>query len=180
MRDSKEEQPPAGEGRYWAFVSYSHADARFAHWLHRQLERYRLPAEPAAPRRRVFIDRAELAAGTDLSAEVRAALTRSDALVVVASPAAQAGHAPSQSLLAFILDRFRARMRFFPMLQQCLAIFALLVNDRVVMLMIRAFSGGGMAEWQYWIAPAVGTLAWPWLFLALDVARQRGARAREA
>lgn len=84
------------------------------------------------------------------------------------------------AIVAFIVLRLRARMRFFPMLQQCLAIFALLVNDRVVMLMIRAFSGGGMAEWQYWIAPAVGTLAWPWLFLALDVARQRGARAREA
>ena len=78
-----------GDEAYWAFLSYSHADSRFAHWLHRQLERYSLPDAAAKPRR-VFIDRAELAAGTDLSLEVRAALSRSRALVVVASPAARA------------------------------------------------------------------------------------------
>jgi len=83
------------------------------------------------------------------------------------------------AIVAFIVLRLRSRMRFFPMLQQSLAILALLVNDRVVMLMIRAFAGGGVPDWQYWLAPAVGTLAWPWLFLALDVARQRG-RQREA
>lgn len=83
------------------------------------------------------------------------------------------------AIIAFIVLRLRSRMRFFPMLQQSLAILALLVNDRVVMLMIRAFAGGGVPDWQYWIAPAIGTLAWPWLFLALDVARQR-SRPREA
>jgi rod shape-determining protein MreD len=83
------------------------------------------------------------------------------------------------AIIAFIVLRLRARMRFFPMLQQSLAVLALLVNDRVVMLMIRAFAGGGVPDWRYWVAPAVGTLAWPWLFLALDVARQR-ARPREA
>ena len=30
--------------RYRAFISYSHADARQATWLHRQLEGYRLPS----------------------------------------------------------------------------------------------------------------------------------------
>ena len=90
MRESGEEPGPGGAARYWAFVSYSHADSRFAGWLHRQLERYRLPDGPPATARRVFIDRAELAAGSDLSVEVRSALARSAALVVVASPAARA------------------------------------------------------------------------------------------
>ena len=30
--------------RYRAFISYSHADARWAAWLHRSLESYRLPS----------------------------------------------------------------------------------------------------------------------------------------
>lgn len=74
--------------RYRAFISYSHADARFAGWLHRKLERHRLPDRTALSP--IFIDRAELAAGPDLSAQVRAALAQSAALIVVASPAARA------------------------------------------------------------------------------------------
>ncbi|MFM5886334.1 MAG: toll/interleukin-1 receptor domain-containing protein [Novosphingobium sp.] len=77
--------------RYRAFISYSHADDGFAHWLHRRLERFALPAAPGEPAGRlapVFLDRAELAAGTDLSEQVRSALEASAALIVVCSPAA--------------------------------------------------------------------------------------------
>lgn len=85
---------------YRAFISYSHADAVFGRRLHRRLEAYRLPRRlvgrptpggPAPPRLTpIFRDRDELAATGDLSAEVRAALARSGALVVVCSPAAAA------------------------------------------------------------------------------------------
>ena len=61
--------------RYRAFISYSHADARFAAWLHRKLERWSLPGQPRLTP--IFIDRAELAAGPDLSAQVRKALAGS-------------------------------------------------------------------------------------------------------
>lgn len=79
--------------RYRAFISYSHADDRFARWLHRRLEAFQLPADSQGPRPRlapVFLDRAELAAGADLSAQVKEALAASAALVVVCSPAAAA------------------------------------------------------------------------------------------
>ncbi|MBS0254521.1 MAG: toll/interleukin-1 receptor domain-containing protein [Proteobacteria bacterium] len=93
---------------YWAFISYSHHDRRTAFALHRQLERFALPGEPRGPRarRRVFIDRAELSAGADLSTEVRQALARSAALVVVASPAAKASQ-----WVAREIEEFR---RLFP------------------------------------------------------------------
>jgi hypothetical protein len=29
--------------QYWAFISYSHADAAWAQWLHHELETYRVP-----------------------------------------------------------------------------------------------------------------------------------------
>ena len=35
-------------------------------------------------------------------------------------------------ILAFIVQRFRARLRFFPLSQQALTLGALLVNDRIV------------------------------------------------
>ncbi|MDO8801193.1 TIR domain-containing protein [Phenylobacterium sp.] len=86
--------------RYRAFISYSHRDAAFGRRLHRRLERYGLPARlvgrttarGAVPRRLapIFRDREELSAAGDLTAEVRAALAASDALIVVCSPAAAA------------------------------------------------------------------------------------------
>ena len=75
------------------------------------------------------------------------------------------------SIFAFIVLRFRARLRFFTLAQQALAIFALLLNDRFVVLIIRGFSGEGLPPWTFWISPAVGMLLWPWLFLLLDDVR---------
>lgn len=72
------------------------------------------------------------------------------------------------AIFAFIVLRFRARLRFFTLAQQALAIFALLLNDRVVVLIVRGFSGEGLPPWTFWISPAVGMLLWPWLFLLLD------------
>jgi len=90
-----------GEGaRYRAFISYSHVDQAFGRRLHRRLERYGLPrrligretARGPVPRRvaPVFRDREEFSAAGDLTAEVRAALAASGALIVVCSPAAAA------------------------------------------------------------------------------------------
>jgi len=88
---------------YRAFISYSHSDAGFANWLHRQLEGFRVAEAGGAEATRlapVFIDRAELAAG-DLPAQVRDALSRSAALVVVASPAARASQWVDQEIRLF-------------------------------------------------------------------------------
>ena len=76
-------------------------------------------------------------------------------------------------VLGFIVLRFRPRLRFFPMWQQSLAVFALLLNDRIFLLMIHAFAGDPLPAPAYWLAPVVGMLAWPWLFLLLDDARAR-------
>lgn len=76
-------------------------------------------------------------------------------------------------VLAFIVLRFRARLRFFPMWQQALAVLALLLNDRVVTLMARGFSGEAMPPTVFWFAPLVGMLMWPFVFLLLDDLRLR-------
>ena len=93
MGDEPEHSAPA---RYRAFISYSHADARFAAWLHRKLEAWSLPGQ--ARLTPIFIDRAELAAGPDLSAQVREALGDSAALIVVASPAARTSRWVAQEI----------------------------------------------------------------------------------
>lgn len=82
--------------RYRAFMSYSHQDARWAAWLHRKLEAYRVPRRlrrtegeygPIPERLHpIFRDRDELASSSVLGERLRDALADSDALIVVCSP----------------------------------------------------------------------------------------------
>ena len=84
--------------RYRAFISYAHSDERWARWLQSSLERYRAPkqviqtveSDEAGSTRLfpIFRDRDELASSADLSKSIQDALQRSDALIVVCSPAA--------------------------------------------------------------------------------------------
>ncbi len=74
-------------------------------------------------------------------------------------------------ILTFILDRFRPRMRFFPLSQQALAIGGLLLNDRVVSFVIHVVLGAVQLPWTYWIAPLLGMLLWAPLYLVLDALR---------
>jgi tetratricopeptide (TPR) repeat protein len=100
------------ETRYRAFISYSHADKLLASKLHRQLEGYRLPSRLAGtlgargevvPVRLtpIFRDIDELPASDDLSAEIRAALAASGALIVLCSPNAKTSEWVTREITLF-------------------------------------------------------------------------------
>lgn len=74
-------------------------------------------------------------------------------------------------VMTFILQRFRARLRFFPMSQQALAIGGLLVNDRIVSAAVHLAVGEPTLPWSYWWAPLLGMGLWPLLFVLLDSLR---------
>ena len=76
-------------------------------------------------------------------------------------------------VMAFILDRFRARMRFFPLSQQALVVGVLLLNDRVVTAAIHVVMGAPQLPWMYWCAPVLGMLLWAPLHFVLDALRLR-------
>jgi rod shape-determining protein MreD len=82
-------------------------------------------------------------------------------------------HALGLVVLMFLLERFRARIRFFPPWQQAAAILALLLNERVIQLWVIALGGNAWPPWTWWLAPLIGALIWPWLFLLMDALRQR-------
>jgi tetratricopeptide (TPR) repeat protein len=104
-------EPARAEARYKAFLSYSHKDAAEAARIHRRLESYRLPKRlvgreterGAVPQRLwpIFRDREEMAASTDLSETVRAALEQSGALIVLCSPAAAESLWVAEEIAAF-------------------------------------------------------------------------------
>jgi rod shape-determining protein MreD len=81
-------------------------------------------------------------------------------------------------VVTFILQRFRARLRFFPMSQQALAIGALLLNDRIVTAAIHFTLGVPTLPTASWAAPAVGMLLWAPVFVLLDGLRMGGWRKR--
>ena len=75
--------------------------------------------------------------------------------------------------LVFIALRFRSRLRFFPMWQQTLAVLALLLNDRILLTIVRVFAGDALPPSSWWISPFVGAALWPFVFLLLDDLRMR-------
>ena len=81
------------EFKYKAFISYSHVDEKWAKWVHRSLETYRVPKhivrehELASNRLiPIFRDREELASSGDLSATIQQALANSENLSLSARP----------------------------------------------------------------------------------------------
>lgn len=81
-------------------------------------------------------------------------------------------------VITFILQRFRARLRFFPMSQQALAIGALLLNDRIVTLAIHVMMGEPVPVSLSWFSPLVGMLLWVPVFVLLDGLRMGGWRSK--
>jgi WD40 repeat protein len=90
------EQSQKEDFKYWAFISYSHEDARWGEWLHKTIETYRIPKKLLGKESRdgkipkrlfpVFRDREELPTSSDLGATINNALTQSRYLVVICSP----------------------------------------------------------------------------------------------
>src|SRR5256714_4980953 len=82
--------------KYWAFISYSHADEEWAKWLHKSLETYRVPrklvgrttSQGEIPKRvfPIFRDRDELPGASDLGGKLKDALSQSRSLIVICSP----------------------------------------------------------------------------------------------
>ena len=71
-------------------------------------------------------------------------------------------------IMAFIVGRFRAQLRFFPLWQQALAVAGLLLNDRVVAAALHLMLGEPQLPWSYWWAPVLGMALWSPLFVLLD------------
>ena len=109
--DAAEQHVPRLRTRYYAFLSYSHKDKELADWLHRELERFRVPSSLAGkltangvvPKRLtpVFRDEQDLSAGGDLAEEIKAALAGSQFLVVLCSPTAAKSRWTNQEIESF-------------------------------------------------------------------------------
>lgn len=93
---SSSREPTSVAPRYRVFLSYSHADTKWARWLMRRLETYRVSrrfhgrqapiGEVGLRIAPVFRDRDELPTTSDLGETIRGALREAATLVVICSP----------------------------------------------------------------------------------------------
>ena len=94
--------------KYKAFISYSHKDEKFAKWLHKKLESYKIPKElhtlhPSLPKNisPIFRDIEELSASSDLPKEILEALGDSEYLIVICSPHSAQSQWVNQEIVDF-------------------------------------------------------------------------------
>ncbi len=97
--------------KYRAFISYSHRDGQWGEWLHRSLEKYRVPASLVRQQNNdsplpktlfpVFRDREELPSSANLGNQIQSALQSSRYLVVICSPDSARSHWVNEEILEF-------------------------------------------------------------------------------
>ena len=97
--------------RYRGFLSYSHADRKFARKLHHYLENFKVPinlvgtpsSHGVVPEKlgTFFMDREELPSAPDLSTAIGQAITGSDFLIVLCSPYSALSEYVNQEVLEF-------------------------------------------------------------------------------
>ncbi len=99
------------EYKYWGFISYSHADEKWADWLHKSLETYVVPKQlvgkptkfgpiPKKPFP-IFRDRDELPSSADLGDKLTSALRGSRYLLVICSPRSVASEWVNEEIKTF-------------------------------------------------------------------------------
>ena len=100
------------EFKYWAFISYSHADKKWGDWLHSALETFKVPkalagaaSGPGEPIPSkifpIFRDREELPTSSDLGSMITQALHQSRLMIVICSPRAAKSRWVNQEILDF-------------------------------------------------------------------------------
>jgi hypothetical protein len=97
--------------KYKAFISYSHSDEKWASWLHKSLETYKVPkpivgnetAMGEIPPRLapVFRDRDELPSATNLGELLTESLRASATQIVICSPAAAQSRWVNEEIICF-------------------------------------------------------------------------------
>jgi tetratricopeptide (TPR) repeat protein len=101
----------SSEYKYRAFISYSHKDEKWASWLHKALETFKIPkylvgettGMGTIPERmgKVFRDREELSSSHSLGSELTQALEDSACQVVICSPNAANSHWTNEEILTY-------------------------------------------------------------------------------
>lgn len=85
-------------------------------------------------------------------------------------------HALGLSIVAYSAVKMHQRVRIYPLWQQTLFVWVLLLLERLISLWLLGATGQPTPTLIYWAPSFLGLLIWPWLFVVLrDLARRAGA-----
>lgn len=82
-------------------------------------------------------------------------------------------HALSLSVIAFITLHIHQRTRIFPLWQQSLVVFSLLLIEHLIHYWILGLTTAVNPGLEYWLQPLVGLLIWPWLYIVMSEIQHR-------
>lgn len=82
-------------------------------------------------------------------------------------------HALALAVVAYIVDHFHRQIRMFPVLQQAVSIFFLILAYQTLLVWIQGMLGLFENFYLFWLTALTSMLIWPWLYLLLHNLRQR-------
>lgn len=84
-------------------------------------------------------------------------------------------HALGLSLIAYAAVELHQRVRLFPLWQQALFVWILLLVERLINLWVLGATGQPIPSLVYWVPTLLGLLLWPWLLVIMnDLCRRVG------
>jgi rod shape-determining protein MreD len=90
----------------------------------------------------------------------------------VAQGALLGQHALAFALIAWITLKLHQRIRVFPIWQQALSVFLLLILGEMLVLWIKGIAGHPPQGWSYWLPSITSMLLWPWFFSFMRTVRR--------
>jgi rod shape-determining protein MreD len=85
-------------------------------------------------------------------------------------------HALGFSVVAYLVVELHQRLRIFPLWQQTLFVWVLLLVERLLYLWVLGATAAPTPTLIYWAPTFIGTALWPWTYAVLrDLGRRAGA-----
>ncbi len=82
-------------------------------------------------------------------------------------------HALALATISWAVIKIHRQMRQFPIWQQAIIVFLLLLFERVISFWTLGWTGQPLPDKGFWLAPVIGMLLWPWLYIILRDLRRR-------
>lgn len=82
-------------------------------------------------------------------------------------------HALSLSVMAWLAVELHKRIRVFPLVQQALSVWILLLVERLLSMWVMGATGRPTPSLLYWMSTLLGLLLWPALFFLLRPLSER-------
>lgn len=82
-------------------------------------------------------------------------------------------HAIALAVVAYIVVKFHPRIRLYPLWQQTLLIFILLLVYLSIIFWVQGLLGVLPSTWEFWLTALTSSLLWPWVFIILRDLRRR-------